>query len=221
MNGTAAAVVVAMAALLGVRAPAPASARLAPGTRRSLISSGTRESLTPTITLPTPQPALGRLRFTISPGTTSCGGPGLNPPPAAPFSGRVDDLDGSRRAHIGLGCLYFGAGSATTFPPSPVPDGGTSVLAVTGVSGMALALGPDPGSGPADCTLGAGRARHRRHGGMQRRRPVPGQHVDRGVRPGRQLLLRPARARCGAHREPLSLHHERDRRRRCGNGGCR
>src|SRR5437016_830756 len=160
MNGTAATVVVAMAALLGVRAPAPASAQLVPGTRRSLISSGTRESLTPTITLPTPEPALGRLSFTISPGTTSCGGPGLNPPPAAPFSGRVDNLDGSERADLGLGCLYFGGGSATTFPPSSIPDGGTSVLAVTGISGLALALGPDPGSGPADCTLGAGPARH-------------------------------------------------------------
>jgi len=160
MNGTAATVVVAMAALLGVRAPAPASAQLAPGTRRSLISSGTRESLTPTITLSTPEPALGRLSFTISPGTTSCGGPGLNPPPAAPFSGRVDNLDGSERADLGLGRLYFGGGSATTFPPSSIPDGGTSVLAVTGISGLALALGPDPGSGPADCTLGAGPARH-------------------------------------------------------------
>ena len=160
MNGTAATVVVAMAALLGVRAPAPASAQLVPGTRRSLISSGTRESLTPTITLPTPEPALGRLSFAISPGTTSCGGPGLNPPPAAPFSGRVDNLDGSERADLGLGCLYFGGGSATTFPPSSIPDGGTSVLAVTGISGLALALGPDPGSGPADCTLGAGPARH-------------------------------------------------------------
>ena len=160
MNGTAATVLVAMAALLGVRAPAPASAQLAPRTRRSLISSGTRESLTPTITLSTPEPALGRLSFTISPGTTSCGGPGLNPPPAAPFSGRVDNLDGSERADLGLGCLYFGGGSATTFPPSSIPDGGTSVLAVTGISGLALALGPDPGSGPADCTLGAGPARH-------------------------------------------------------------
>src|SRR5439155_355182 len=43
MNGTAATVLVAMAALLGVRAPAPASAQLAPGTRRSLISSGTTD----------------------------------------------------------------------------------------------------------------------------------------------------------------------------------
>ena len=145
MNGRAATVVVAMAVLLGVRAPAPASAQLVPGTLLSLKSSGPRESLTPTITLPTPQPAPGRLRFTISPGTSSCGGPGLNPPPAEPFSGRVDDLDGSRRARLGLGCLYFGGGSATTFPPSSIPDGGTSVLAVTGNSGLARTEVPPSG----------------------------------------------------------------------------
>src|SRR5438046_4911047 len=128
MNGRAATVVVAMAALLGVHAPAPARAQLVPGTLLSLESSGPRESLTPTITLPTPPPALGRLRFTISPGTTSCGGPGLNPPPAAPFSGRVDDLDGSRRAPIGLGWLYFGAGPVTTFATSSRPHSGCACL---------------------------------------------------------------------------------------------
>src|SRR5262249_16163726 len=59
-------------------------------------------------------------------------------------------------------CLYFGGGGAGVFPGTPIPDGGRSVLDVTGISitGVALTLGPDPGTGPADCTLGAGPGSH-------------------------------------------------------------
>src|SRR6266849_3966947 len=116
----------------------------------------TTTTLTLPVTTTTLPLALGHLAFTISPGTTSCGGPALSPPPAAPFSGEVDNLDSSKRSDLGLGCLYFGGGSGTILPPAPIPDGTTSVLAVTGVNGLALTLGPDPGSGPKDCTLGAG-----------------------------------------------------------------
>jgi hypothetical protein len=131
-------------------APPPASCPSSPTTT-------TTTSTTTSLTLPpTTLPALGHLSFTISPGTTSCGGPALSPPPAPPFSGEVDNLDSSKRADLGLGCLYFGGGSGTILPPSPIPDGTTSVLAVTGINGLALTLGPDPGSGPKDCTLGAG-----------------------------------------------------------------
>jgi hypothetical protein len=105
-----------------------------------------------------PLPPLGTLTFTIERGTTSCGGPGLFSPAAPPFSGRVDAPDGTKRADLGLGCLYVGGGSAAALPPASIPDGGTAVLAVTGLNlgGLALVLGGDPGSGPADCTLGAG-----------------------------------------------------------------
>ena len=109
-----------------------------------------------------PAASLGRLVFTIDKGTASCGGSALNPPPLPPFSGEVDNLDGTVRSGVGLGCLYFGGGRAGTFPGTAIPDGGRSVLGVKGVSltGVALTLGADPGSGPADCTLGAGAGRH-------------------------------------------------------------
>ncbi|HLY37109.1 MAG TPA: hypothetical protein VKU61_03680 [Candidatus Binatia bacterium] len=109
-----------------------------------------------------PAASLGRLVFTITKGTASCGGPSLSPPALPPFSGEIDDTNGSRRTGLGLGCLYFGGGRAGVFPGTAIPDGGRSVLGVTGVSlaGLALTLGPDPGSGPADCTLGAGPGHH-------------------------------------------------------------
>jgi hypothetical protein len=127
-----------------------------PLTTTTLTLPLTTTTLTLPVTTTTLPLALGHLAFTISPGTTSCGGPALSPPPAAPFSGEVDNLDSSKRADLGLGCLYFGGGSGTILPPSPIPDGTTSILAVTGINGLALTLGPDPGSGPKDCTLGAG-----------------------------------------------------------------
>ncbi|HLQ23669.1 MAG TPA: hypothetical protein VK132_10705 [Gemmatimonadales bacterium] len=131
-------------------APPPASCP-------SLPTTTTTTSTTTSLTLPPMTlPALGHLSFTISPGTTSCGGPALSPPPAPPFSGEVDNLDSSKRSDLGLGCLYFGGGAGNFLPASPVPDGSTSVLAVTGIDGLALTVGPDPGSGPKDCTLGAG-----------------------------------------------------------------
>jgi hypothetical protein len=108
-----------------------------------------------------PLPPLGKLAFTIGQGTANCGGPGLSPPPAPPFSGRVLLADGTKRADLGLGCLYIGGGGGNALPPAVIPDGGTAVLGVTGigVAGLALTLGGDPGHGPADCTLGAGPAR--------------------------------------------------------------
>jgi hypothetical protein len=101
-----------------------------------------------------PAAPLGRLVFTITKSTASCGGRALNLPPLPPFSGEVDNPDGTVRSGLGLGCLYFGGGRAGTFPGTAIPDGGRSVLGVKGVSltGVALTLGADPGSGPADCT---------------------------------------------------------------------
>jgi hypothetical protein len=112
--------------------------------------------------LDVPLPPLGRLAFTIARGSASCGGPALSPPPLPPFSGEVDNPDGTKRADLGLGCLYFGGGGAGVFPGTAIPDGGTSILRVTALSitGTALTLGGDPGDGAADCTLGAGPTRH-------------------------------------------------------------
>jgi hypothetical protein len=94
--------------------------------------------------------SLGRLTFTITKGTVSCGWPALSPPSLPPFSGEVD-TDGTKRSDLGLGCLYFGGGGAGMFPGTPIPDGGRSVLGVTGISlsGLALTLGADPGARPA------------------------------------------------------------------------
>jgi hypothetical protein len=53
--------------------------------------------------------SLGRLTFTITKGTVSCGGPALSPPPLPPFSGGVDNPDRTKRSDLGLGCLYSAA----------------------------------------------------------------------------------------------------------------
>jgi hypothetical protein len=117
-----------------------------------------------TVTLPPCPPpplvGLGRLVFTTAAGSTNCGGPGLVPAPEPPFSGEVDDFDRTRFAQLGVGCLYSGGGAANVLPPIAIPDGGTSVLDVAGVNGLAITLTASDGSGPADCTKGAGPGRH-------------------------------------------------------------
>ena len=100
---------------------------------------------------------LGSITFTASPGTTDCGGRGFAPPAAAPFAGEVDDGNGMKIADLGLGCLYSGSTAAAGIG---LPDGFSSLLAITGSSGTSLSLGGSAGSGPADCSLGAGPARH-------------------------------------------------------------
>ena len=112
-----------------------------------------------TTTVTIPLPPLGQVVLTINPGTTSCGGGQLSPPAVAPFSGEVDSILG-KIADLGLGCLYVGGPNATALPPVSLADGSTSVLDVTGISGLSLTLSGSDGSGPADCTRGAGPARH-------------------------------------------------------------
>ena len=169
MNGRATWIVAVITSLLGVGAPVVASGKRLPGASTVPQVGGSDdpadvgESLEtmdpPTIAFPPPERA--RLRFTIGRGTSNCGGPGLNPPPDPPFSGEVDYPDGSKRADLGLGCQYSGGGSPTTpVAGFAVPDGGTSVTAVTAISGSTVIIGPDPGTGPADCTLGGGPGRH-------------------------------------------------------------
>ena len=100
---------------------------------------------------------IGSITFTGSPGTANCGGPGFSPPTSAPFSGEVDDGNGVKLADLGLGCLYTGTAPAAGIS---LPDGFSSVLAITGTSGTTLTLGGSPGSGPTDCSKGAGPATH-------------------------------------------------------------
>ena len=97
------------------------------------------------------------LAFTTSLGTTSCGGGGLNPAAAAPFSGELDsDTAGTTKlTDLGLGCLYFGGGGATVVPPGLIPDKATSYFTASGSNLVASnACGPD------SCTKGAGPTKH-------------------------------------------------------------
>jgi len=125
-------------------------------------TTSTTISTTTTTAAPCPPPPvipLGTLTFTIGQGTTDCGSAGFLTLPATPFSGEVDN-GGSKASDLGLGCLYVGGGNSTLIPGAPIPDGGSSVLAVAGVSGLAITVTASPGSGPADCTQGAGPGRH-------------------------------------------------------------
>jgi hypothetical protein len=96
------------------------------------------------------------MTFTIGSGTETC-----TFPAAPPFAGQVDDLAGVKREDLGLGCLYVGGGAGTLVPPLKLPDGGQSVLAVAGLGGLGeVTVTSSDGSGPADCTKGAGPGRH-------------------------------------------------------------
>jgi hypothetical protein len=102
-------------------------------------------------------PPIAKSPFTILPGSPSCGGSGLNPPAAPPFSGSVQDGSGNTIANLGAGCLHAGA-----FDGIRLPSGSTAVLDVVGVQLLPpkVTLGGSDGSGPSDCTKGAGPGRH-------------------------------------------------------------
>jgi hypothetical protein len=130
-------------------------------TTTTTTTSTTSATTTTTATPCPPEPPvpLGSVTVVVRPGTTDCGDVGLQPGPVAPFSGEVDFLDGSKRADLGLACLYTGDGNAQT-PPFALPDGAHTVLDVAGVSGLAFTVTASNGTGPADCTHGAGPGRH-------------------------------------------------------------
>jgi len=111
-------------------------------------------------TCPPPPLALGAVSFTISPGSSDCGGPGLSTPPSPPFSGELLDAAGAKVADLGQGCFYLGGGRATSLPAARLPDGSTSLLDVSSVDGLSLGLSASRGTGPANCTRGAGPLRH-------------------------------------------------------------
>src|SRR5262245_2441000 len=119
------------------------------------VPTTTSTSTTTSTTTTLPHPAL---RFTTVAGTTNCGTAGLTSPPSAPLSGEVDsDTAGTTKiVDLDLGCLYIGGGNATIVPPARLPDGATMFYAVTGPG----TLGGSPGTGPDDCTVGAGPGTH-------------------------------------------------------------
>jgi hypothetical protein len=115
---------------------------------------------TPTATVPAlcqstlGLPALAQVPFTIQPGSSECGGAMLqSPAPAPPLSGFVADASHATIGSLALGCLYPG-----NFAGLRIPDGSTSKLSVVGINllPLSLTLAGSDGSGPSDCTRGAG-----------------------------------------------------------------
>ncbi len=151
------------AAALAVPAVAAYSASCNPTTTTTTsttTTSGPSTTSTTAVPCPAPPPVpLGTVNITILPGSTSCGGPQLVPGPSPPLTGEVDLLDGTKRADLGLGCLYSGGGLSIP-PPLSMSDGSKLTLDVAGVNGAAFTVTASAGTGPADCTKGAGPGRH-------------------------------------------------------------
>ena len=127
-------------------------------TALGLVSSTAAFAAVPSC--PPPAFALGSVSFTISPGSEDCGDPGLATPPSPPFSGEILDGTGAKVSDLGLGCFYLGGGRATSLPAAKLPDGSMSLLDVSTVNGLSLGLAASRGTGPANCTRGAGPLRH-------------------------------------------------------------
>ncbi|HLK11364.1 MAG TPA: hypothetical protein VKW76_08280 [Candidatus Binatia bacterium] len=104
-------------------------------------------------------PPLVKLPIETVAASTSCGGAFLSPPPTAPFSGKLLSSSGAQLAQLGTDCLYLGGGSSSVVP-FRLATGSEVVLNVVGLSGFTAIAGPSAGSGPADCSLGAGPGRH-------------------------------------------------------------
>jgi hypothetical protein len=131
-------------------------------TTTTSTTSTTVSPCAPTVPVP-----VGSVTVTIEAGSPDCGGPGLVPSPQPPFAGQVNNIDSTKRADLGLGCLYFGGSGALAFPPAQIPDGGESVLDVAGIQlPLSLTLQASAGNGPADCTLGAGPDMRCANGGL-------------------------------------------------------
>jgi hypothetical protein len=106
-----------------------------------------------------PLPPLLNVPLELVPGSASCGGPGLVPDATFPTSGELEDAFGRELADLGTNCLYVGGGS-TSLPPIQIPAGNALVASVVGLRGARAILGASEGTGPADCSLGAGPASH-------------------------------------------------------------
>jgi len=100
------------------------------------------------------------LSFAAAPGTSNCGGAGLATPPSCspPCSGEIDsDTGGTTKiSDLGLSCLYIGGGNGNLTPPGAVPDGSAIVFDVSG----GTTLVASDGTGPDDCSKGAGPGKH-------------------------------------------------------------
>ena len=133
-------------------------------TSTTATSTTTSTSTTSTTTLvpgcAPPLLPLGGIEFSIGAGAASCGGPAFTPPSAGPFTGRLEDGSANTIANLASSCLYVGGGLSNVFPPAHIPDGAVARLDVSGLAGLGLALAASNGTGPTDCTRGAGPLRH-------------------------------------------------------------
>ncbi len=104
-------------------------------------------------------PPLVKLPIDLVAGSSSCGGTGLNPGPTSPFAGRVEDASRRTLGRLGTGCFYVGGGAAP-IAPLGIPAGSQMVVNLVGLRGFTAIAGPSDGTGPTDCTRGAGPGRH-------------------------------------------------------------
>ncbi len=104
-------------------------------------------------------PPLLKLPVDVVDGSSTCGGPGLVPAPTPPFAGALHGGSGQKLADLGTNCLYLGGGSSALAPFGLTP-GSSFVLSVVGLRGASAIAGPSDGTGPADCSRGAGPGTH-------------------------------------------------------------
>lgn len=145
-------------------APAPGSCPAGgggPTTTVTTVTSTTVTSTSSTLVAACPPPAniLGSAGFTIQGGTADCGGAGFNTPAVPPFTGAIYDEDDVKMEDLGLGCFYAGGGLGNALPASSLPFNSKNVLNVGTVNGLALGLTASDGTGPLDCSRGAGPAK--------------------------------------------------------------
>ena len=130
----------------------------------SPVPTTTVTSTTSTTTLspgcPPPAIPMGGIEFTIGAGTASCGGPAFSPVSPGPFTGTLQNNAMATIAQLGEGCLYVGGGLSNSLPPAHIPDGAVSQLSVSSANGLSLLLAASDGTGPLDCTRGAGPLKH-------------------------------------------------------------
>lgn len=145
-------------------APTPTATRTPTATHSPTLTPTATNTVPPTSTATVPAfcqaqvplPGAVQVPILLAPGSATCGGAALNPPPSAPLTGSVSD-GSSELGDLGLACLYAG-----NLSPVKLPDGATARLGVVGFQALPLSitLGGSPGTGPNDCTLGAGPGHH-------------------------------------------------------------
>lgn len=89
-------------------------------------------------------------------GSSFCGGPTFDPPPAPPYVGALYDAaaGGSLLHDLAAGCIYFGGGASTFYPAAEAPSGASYVLEAESCTGEELDVRATPASFGEDCAVG-------------------------------------------------------------------